>query len=60
MYYSGTLSKLIRIPEADWKNLEVDDDTVHPFICLFPALLHVAVLSPHIRASWGMWECGMA
>ena len=32
------LSRLLEIPDSDWTPLEVDDDTVHPFILLFPAL----------------------
>eukprot|EP01052_Picozoa_sp_SAG31_P010131 SAG31_NODE_546_length_14230_cov_18.112660_1_plen_426_part_10 len=42
-HVGDALSRLIQLPEKDWKNLEVDDDTVHPFLCLFPALLHASV-----------------
>eukprot|EP01050_Picozoa_sp_SAG11_P017967 SAG11_NODE_2650_length_3125_cov_4.827495_4_plen_185_part_00 len=31
-HVGDTLSRLINIPEDDWNNLEVDDDTVHPFL----------------------------
>eukprot|EP01052_Picozoa_sp_SAG31_P066467 SAG31_NODE_25269_length_464_cov_2.745205_1_plen_121_part_10 len=42
-HVGDTLSRLIRLPEKDWINLEVDDDTVHPFLCMFPALMHASV-----------------
>jgi hypothetical protein len=31
-HVGDTLSRLIKLPETDWNNLEVDDDTVHPFL----------------------------
>ena len=42
-HVGDALSRLIKIPEGKWKLLEVDDDTVHPFLCVFPALMHASV-----------------
>jgi hypothetical protein len=34
-HVGDTLSRLIKIPEGDWHNAEVDDDTVHPFLMVW-------------------------
>ena len=42
-HVGDTLSRLIEIPEGEWTLLEVDDDTVHPFLCAYPALMHASL-----------------
>lgn len=32
------LSRLLELPDSDWINVDKDDDTVHPFLLLFPTL----------------------
>eukprot|EP01052_Picozoa_sp_SAG31_P017925 SAG31_NODE_1249_length_9118_cov_23.165318_6_plen_761_part_00 len=42
-HVGDTLSRLIDVPEEEWTLLDVDDDTVHPFLCMYPTLLNVTL-----------------
>ena len=45
------LSRLLELPDSDWTNMDVDDDTVHPFLLLFPTLHAVQQIQPMISGT---------